>query len=135
MKINKNPSEQEVRRFALVWMGVAAAMGVLLFLRHHPAAAKVLWGASAIVGLSGVAVPIVSRAFYRLWMSLAFGINWIITNALLALIFWVILTPLALVFKLIGRDSLQLKRNKSTSESYWRVHDKIDDKSTYRHLY
>jgi hypothetical protein len=135
MKINKNPAAQDVRRFALLWTAFAAAMGALLFWRHHEAVAKVLWGACVLVGLSGIMIPIAARAFYRIWMSLAFAINWVITHLLLALIFWGVLAPLALVFKLIGRDTLRLRRLVSTSNSYWLEHDKMDDKSSYQHLY
>jgi hypothetical protein len=135
MKLNKNPSPEEVRRFAFVWMFVAAAMASLLFWRHHTVGAKILWAASGVVGISGMAIPSIAKTFYRIWMSLAFAINWIITHLLLGLIFWLVLTPIALLFKVTGRDALRLKKLPSGQESYWLDHDRVEDLTSYKHLY
>jgi hypothetical protein len=68
-------------------------------------------------------------------MTLAFGINFLITRLLLTLIFWGVLTPTALLCRLFKRDALGLKKSNDPSGSYWRTHDRIADKSSYRHLY
>lgn len=134
MKINSNPSVQEVRKFATVWMAAAALAGGLFFWRHHPSIARVFWTASACVGLSGILAVPVARQFYRGWMSLAAAINLVITRLLLILIYWGVMTPLALVFKITGRDALKLKKSKSDA-TYWRDLEKLTDISYYRHLY
>jgi len=133
MKINKNPSRRAIVTFCLTWALVASAAGGLLFWRHHAEVAKGLWIAGICVGLLGSLVIPFGRAFYRMWMGLASGINWLITRALLAVIFYGVLTPLALFFKLIGRDALEIKKGQRSS--YWHDHDRISDPSAYQHLY
>jgi len=133
MKLDKNPSHQDIRRFMAIWPLMVACAGGLLFWRHHPLSARVLWCAALGVGLSGNIFGSLGRVFYRAWMGLAYGINWLITRILLMFIFWGVLTPMALLFKILRRDVLRLKPPRSAS--YWQDHDKMTDLSSYRHLY
>lgn len=127
-------SVSEIRRFSGLWAFMAVLAGGLLRWRGHEAAARALWCAAGLVGFVGMIAPSGARWFYRLWMALAAGINFLITRLLLALIFYGVLTPLALVFKLTGRDALRLKRRPGEN-SYWKDHDKLPDPTYYRHLY
>ena len=97
--------------------------------------ARIVWAASIVVGLSGVLLTSLAWLFYRMWMGFAYGINFLITKLLLAFIFWGVLTPIAVFFKLIGRDALMLKKSSAPDPSYWREHDKMADPASYRHLY
>jgi hypothetical protein len=135
MQINKNPSQSEVRRFAATWSGVTAIMGVLLFWRHHQAAARGLWAASVLICLCGAFSPSLARGFYRGWMALAQGIITVVTRFMLVFIYCCVLTPLALIFKVLGRDELRLKRPSASEESYWTKHDQMLEASSYKHLY
>jgi hypothetical protein len=116
-------------------MLASAVMGGLLFWRHHPMGARRVWAAGVAVGFSGALLPPLARLFYRAWMGFATGINFLITKLLLVFIFWGVLTPIALVFKLIGRDALMRKKSGASRTSYWQEHDKMADTAAYRHLY
>jgi hypothetical protein len=48
----------------------------------------------------------------------AFPLNWLVSQLTLALMYYVILTPLALVFRLAGRDALGLKAAPER-DSFW----------------
>ena len=135
MKINTHPSPKDVRYFVLLWALFAGAAGGLLFWRHHPMAAQIAWMAAALVGCLGMAIFPLGRGFYRVWMSFACGMNFLVTRLLLTLIFWGVLTPIALVFRLWGRDAIRLKKSSFTRDSYWLEHDKAPDLVSYRHLY
>ena len=134
MNINKNPSPFEVRRFAAVWSGVVALMGVTLFLRHKPGA-RWFWAAGAAVALCAAFVPALAKGFYRGWMAMSRGIHLLVTRIFVLLIFWVVLTPLALFFKLLGRDALGLKKSTAPEESYWKKLETLADPASYKHLY
>ena len=58
------------------------------------------------------------RPIYVGWMVLAFPIGWTVSQAMLALMFYGLFTPIGLLFRLIGRDPLQLSR-RSGLETYW----------------
>jgi multisubunit Na+/H+ antiporter MnhG subunit len=135
MKVNKNPSAKEIRQFILLWALFASIAGGLLLWRHHPQAAHGAWIAAVLVGVLGVLILPFGRLVYRLWMGFAAGMNFIVTRLLLAFIFFVILTPLALFFRLTGRDALRRKKSSFSKDSYWLDHDSITDVSSYKHLY
>ena len=63
----------------------------------------------------------------KLWMSIGFLLGAIFSPIILGLIFYGILTPMALVMKLAGRDELKLKH----SHTLWidRKHRKISTQS------
>ena len=53
-----------------------------------------------------------------LWFRLGIILGKIISPIVIGLIFFFIITPIALLGRLMGRDELKLKRNK-VSETYW----------------
>jgi hypothetical protein len=52
------------------------------------------------------------------WMVAVFPIGWTVSQLLLIIIFFVIFTAVAVVFRLIGRDALHRTFDRS-AESYW----------------
>lgn len=71
---------------------------------------------AALIGC-GLFVPAAARAFDGAWMRLAHALGWINSRILLALLFYLVMTPIGLVQRLVGRDTL--RRRGSTSTSYW----------------
>src|SRR4051812_10346092 len=58
------------------------------------------------------------RPLYRAGMSTMFYIGQVVGRVLLALIFLFVVTPLALLLRLLGKDLLRLRRNPAAT-SYW----------------
>jgi Saxitoxin biosynthesis operon protein SxtJ len=83
---------EPVRWWAL---GVAAAFALL----------AVLW-TSALAPLN------------RLWVKLGALLNSIVSPVIMGLLFYVTVTPIALLLRLLGKDPLRLRRDRDAS-SYW----------------
>ncbi len=66
---------------------------------------------------AGLFVPAAARAFHIVWMRLAHTLGWINSRILLALLFYLVMTPMGLIQRLVGRDSL--RRRGPGSASYW----------------
>lgn len=82
-----------------------------------------------IVCVLGLAIPGAVYPLYTALMALTMPIGWLVSNVFLRFIFYVILTPLGLVFKLMGRDPLVLK--KPQASSYWVKHEQRADALGY----
>lgn len=66
---------------------------------------------------AGLLIPPAARAFHILWMRLAHALGWINSRILLALLFYLLITPIGLIQRLSGRDAL--RRRSPVSASYW----------------
>jgi hypothetical protein len=74
------------------------------------------------VAVLGLAIPIAAKYIHLGWMGLAKVLGFINSHILLGVIFFLILTPLALVRRVFTKsDELQLK--KGTSDSYFSTRD------------
>ncbi len=76
-------------------------------------------GTGMAIALAGLLRPMLVRGVYTAAMIVAFPIGWTVTRVILMAVFYLMFTPLALVFRLMGRDELQLKRPAGDRESYW----------------
>jgi hypothetical protein len=114
------PKPKVLRQFAGLWLisfgGLAAAR---VWHGHADAAAMGLATVAIVVGTLGLVRPQGVRFIYTGWMIAAFPIGWTVSQIMLAVLYFVIFTPVALVFRLMGRDSLKLRRPEGPS--YWTV--------------
>jgi hypothetical protein len=81
-----------------------------------------LWGLAVFSFLFSFIQPKVLRPLFVLLMVVAFPVGFVISNVILALLFYAVFTPLALLFKVIGRDALNRKIDPNAA-SYWVVRD------------
>jgi hypothetical protein len=105
-----NPTPRMLRQFAAGWLVCFMALAFRFGLLHQTTTGFWLAGIS-LVGIIGLLVP---RALYWPFVILttaAFPIGWVMTLLALALMFYCVLTPLALVFRWRGRDALQLRKH------------------------
>ncbi len=114
-----DPPRKMLRQFAGLWIaffgGLALWHGLV---RHQPTPASIFGVLALTVGPVGLVRPDWLRPIYVSWMVLAFPIGWTISQLILAATFVLIFTPIALVFRLIGRDPLQRAR-RPERETYW----------------
>ena len=76
--------------------------------------------ALTFIGL-GLIIPVVLKPFYFVWMTFAAILGWIMTRVILSLVFYLIITPIGLLARLLGEDFLALK--KTESDSHWNYRD------------
>ncbi|MBX6316636.1 MAG: hypothetical protein IRY99_27540 [Isosphaeraceae bacterium] len=117
--IQFDPPRRVLRQFAGLWLaffgGLALHQGLV---RDHPRAAWVLAALALGVGLLGLVRPPAVRPLYVGWMVLAFPIGWTVSRLILAAVYFGLFTPVALVFRLIGRDALSRTRRPDAA-TYW----------------
>ena len=67
------------------------------------------WVIAAAFFAWGLIAPNTVRPFYRLWMRFGFIMNAIVTRIILGVVFYVVILPFGLVFRLRRRDLLHRK--------------------------
>ena len=140
IKLNLNPEPHIIRQFAwfaVVGMGLIGMLALKLsvgFEWDHP----VFLGALALGGLQLllflIGVPFLSRALY-IGLSVAFiPIGFVLSHVLLAGGYYLVLTPIALVFRLTGRDVIGKKLD-ANAKSYWHERSGNRPAASYFKLY
>jgi hypothetical protein len=117
--IQFSPPDRTLRQFAgicLIVFGSLSAFEVMV--RHRPQLALVYAVVALTVGPLGLMKPRAVRAIYVGWTVLAFPIGWLVSTTILALLFYGIFAPIALAFRLFGRDPLA--RRHTDVQTYWR---------------
>lgn len=105
------PPRKLLRQFAGLFLIVFLALaGWRVWQGQADAWALGLAGLALVVGIAGLVHPPAVRFIYTGWMIVAFPIGWTISRLALALMFFAVITPVALFFRLVGRDELQLRR-------------------------
>jgi hypothetical protein len=113
------PSSRTLRQFAGLWIAFFAGFAAWEWFRHERAiVAIVLLVLALTVGPLGLVKPRAIRPIFVGWMCLAFPIGWVVSHVLLACAFYGLFTPIALFFRLIGRDALA-RRHRPEGETYW----------------
>jgi len=119
IEINRNPTPAQLR-----WTGALLALfflllgGMIWWQFGNRTAAITLWALGGVAAVSFYALPPLRRPIYLGWMYLAFPIGWAVSHILLAAIFYLVVTPIGLIMRLVGRDPLD-RRLDHTAQSYW----------------
>jgi hypothetical protein len=97
-------------------------VGIVLFAlaawsayRGRETAVWVFASPGAALIIAGLFLPATARAFHVVWMRLAHALGWANSRILLALLFYLVMTPVGLVQRLAGRDALCRRGPGSTS--------------------
>jgi hypothetical protein len=104
--------------------GVCVAAAVVLYLLHRRSVieSRVMWLLFALLALLLIVAavkPAWTRPFYRAGMTVSFCLGQVVGRILLTALFLVVVTPLGIALRLLGKDLLGLKR-KSGASSFWR---------------
>lgn len=129
IEVNWNPDRRQCRVFGLASLVVFGALGGWAFFRHSIFGFGLAAGAGQVTGLvlcllglaCGVLALIAPRALRWLYVGLSavtLPIGLVISNVLVAVLFYAVFTPTALFFRLIGRDPLHRKFEPGT-RTYW----------------
>jgi hypothetical protein len=102
-------------------LGVALGGGLAAWSAYHhggrpTATAWVALACAALVGLPGLVHPPAIRPVYLALRALTRPVGHVTSTVLMALIYYSLLTPLALLFRLGGRDALARRPSAATSD-------------------
>jgi hypothetical protein len=106
----------EGRKFAFT-VGLAfLVLAALTWWRGHPTLRTVFGMTGAVLLLAGAVAPDRLGPVYRGWMALAHAISKVTTPVFMGVVFFVVITPIGLVMRLVGRRPL---RHKERDGGFW----------------
>ncbi len=140
-EVNWNPDTEEKRAFAKSLVIGFPIVAVVFLVIGRISSGQ--WEAQIPMWLAGVGIlagiifwiiPQIATPFYLLWYGIACSIGIVVSNVLLGVVFYVVVTGIGLIMRMIGRDPLRLKIDKN-ADTYWLDVEKIDDPTRYYRQY
>jgi hypothetical protein len=118
MNIVSPPKLPSERSFGLMLTAVFAILAIRGIIGHRsPVAYGVCLAASVVCGLLSLTNPKALAPLNKAWFYLGKWMGKIVSPIVLGIIFFGILTPVAILTRLFGRDELRLKQR--ATKSYW----------------
>lgn len=144
VEINFNPDIKTLRQFgviAFVGFGILAALAYyerFIFSFGLGDARLTVVTIFAVVGfialLFSLVAPKANRILYVGLTLLAFPIGFVLSYVIMGTLFFLIIGPIAVLFRLFGRDSMHRNYDPS-APTYWQAAKPPRDKDSYFHQY
>jgi polyferredoxin len=118
-------AKSELRTFGIGLAIFFLLVGSLLYYRGNFPNYRWFFAVSGLILLIATFRPGLLASIHRVMARFARAIGWVNTMALLSIIFYGVFTPVGLLVKLLGRDSLDRKWDRQSS-SYWHKRDVVE---------
>lgn len=117
--MTRKPTPHDLRWFGaivLVFFSVLAA--VARFKLQAPAVAAALLGVGVVLAVLYYWVKPLRVPLYLAWMRIFFPLGWIVSHTIVAVIYYLVVTPIGLLMRLFGRDPMQRRWDRGAA-TYW----------------
>lgn len=120
IEINWNPSDKELGRFGRIAIIASILVATLLYATKGLAFkwCVLIVGVGCLFFVCSILSITLIKWIYLGLTLITFPIGMTVSFILLAVFYYLLLTPVGLIFRLIGRDILQRKFDRA-AESYW----------------
>lgn len=123
VSVNWNPSRKDLNGFRIIAVVATTLIAVLLYTLKG---VDVRWCAGimafgGLIWLSGLVSLTLTRYIYVTLMAITLPIGLVVSMVLMAAVYFGLVTPLGLIFRLIGRDALCRKFDPE-APTYWLPH-------------
>jgi hypothetical protein len=116
--MNSNLTEKkQIRKFGLIafiFFGILCGLGIW----QEKLLPTYLFGFLSVLGIGFITAPIPLKPVYTAWLRFAHLIGRVITNLILIIIYYLVISPSGLIKRLFGGKPLPVKPDKNIS-SYW----------------
>ena len=130
--IDKDPNDKTLRQFGLIALCASCILAGLLYFVKGLA---LKWTLTIVAfGIVVFVVSLVSlkavKLIYLSMIYLTFPIGLVVSFVIMAVFYYLILTPVGLVFKILNRDLMYRKLDRS-AKSYWVPHKQPKNMKRY----
>lgn len=114
---NIESGKKDLRNFGIIMAVALSLIGSYLFWKesnYYPH----IFGIAVAFLLLGLLLPVVLKPVHKVWMTISILLGWVMTRLILSVLFYLLVTPMGLLFRLFGKRFLNTKIDKD-AESYW----------------
>ncbi|HUT45728.1 MAG TPA: SxtJ family membrane protein [Sedimentisphaerales bacterium] len=136
IEVNWNPKRKELRNFAMIALIASVLVASLLYIFKGVRIqwAAIIFAAGFGIFLSSFMSLKLTRIMYLGLILVTLPIGWVVSLILLAAFYFLLLAPLGLLFRLLGRDPLS-RRFDPAAKSYWLSRREPESLDRYFHQF
>ena len=128
LDIDLRPDERKLRQFGFIALAAFVALAAMAWFERlvfafglgeaRPVVAGALAGLGLLSALLSLLYPGANRPLYVGLTLVALPIGYLLSYLMMGALFYLLITPVGLLFRIIGRDPLH-RRLEPEAESYW----------------
>ena len=112
---------KDLKSFGFIIGFILVLISVFLFFREKDSFIYFSSIGLIFIGL-GIITPAALKPIYKIWMTFAIIIGWVMTRVILSVLFYLIISTIGIFARIVGKDFLNLKSK--NNESYWNIRNK-----------
>ena len=133
-RVDRSP--KALRRFGFIVGAVSILFGMVLLVRNRSENLTALSGQvfGLLLVLAAVFVPNALKHLHAIWTGVGLLIGWVMSRVILTLVFFLVVTPIGLLQRLVSRSGVDL-RFRTGASSYWLPREKPFAPAEYRNQF
>lgn len=113
---NIKSGEKELKEFGLLIGGILLAIALIALWKGK--VRPWFFGVGGLLAGLGLFAPALLKPLQKLWMALGLTLGFFVSRIVLTLLFYLVVTPIGMITRAMGKDILDEKIDKSKA-SYW----------------
>ena len=131
IRIDYSPSRRKLALFAILWMLLLGALGLIVLKRTGSLpAASAVWATTLLLVAICRIVPGLTRILYLGVVYATLPIALVVSLLVLLLVYYLVLTPTGLLMRLFGYDPMH-RRFDPEAQTYWLPREQDEEVSRY----
>lgn len=107
------------KTFGLFWSLIFILASLFSFVHHSVSLSIFLLILSVTIAILALKRSFLLSRLNRLWAKVGYLLGMIVSPIILGVLFFILISPISIFFKLVGRDALKVKFRPDSVESYW----------------
>ena len=109
--------KKDLRNFGITIGIILLIITAIIFYKSEKVIELLFYSGVFLIGF-GLVFPKILKPLYLIWMTFAVIIGWVMTRIILSILFYIIITPIGLITRILGRNNFHSK-NKGLNNTFW----------------
>lgn len=135
ISIDHHPSRRTLNQFGFLWLIFLGIFGALSWFKtSNHQAALIFWAAAILIPLIGWIIPSFMRLVFLGLSYAAFPIGFVVSHLILAVVYYLVFTPVGLLMRVLGYDPMQ-RNFEPEAGTYWKERPEEVEAKQYFHQF
>ena len=110
-------NKKDLRNFGITIGIILLIITTIVFYKSEKIIELLFYSGVLLIGF-GLVFPKILKPLYFIWMTFAVIIGWVMTRIILSILFYIVITPIGLISRILGRNNFHSK-NKGLNNTFW----------------